>query len=269
MSKAQTLATTVSTGSVLADGTVAYAEVSGTPTLAAVATSGSYTDLTDKPTILATATNIAGGSNGTIPYQTAADTTAMLAVGTAGQVLQTNGAGAPSWVTPAGGDMVLLSTVTASEASTVDVTGFSSTYDSFQIYVVNLTGTSIESANLLATLFLNSVEITTGYASSLHTTAAGATNYGAAAGATGAWRLSGTVLGPSNDFFSSVINLFNVNSAGKKTFTSSGIGTYGGANVSSGWGFLQTPATTVTGMRFVASSGGTLTGTFRLYGIAK
>ena len=139
MSKAQTLATTVSTGSVLADGTVAYSEVSGTPTLATVATSGayadvtgtptlatvatsgayadvtgtptlatvatsgSYTDLTDKPTISTTATNIAGGSAGTIPYQSAADTTAMLAVGTAGQLLQTNGAGAPTWVTPAPG----------------------------------------------------------------------------------------------------------------------------------------------------------------------
>lgn len=46
-----------------------------------------------------TATNLAGGSNGTIPYQSASGTTQMLAVGTSGQVLQTNGAGAPSWVT--------------------------------------------------------------------------------------------------------------------------------------------------------------------------
>lgn len=44
------------------------------------------------------ANNIAGGANGSIPYQTAADTTALLAAGTAGQLLQTNGAGAPSWV---------------------------------------------------------------------------------------------------------------------------------------------------------------------------
>jgi hypothetical protein len=44
-----------------------------------------------------TATNLAGGSNGTIPYQSASGTTQMLAVGTAGQVLQTNGVGAPSW----------------------------------------------------------------------------------------------------------------------------------------------------------------------------
>lgn len=100
MSKAKTLAGTVSTGGVLADGTVSAAEVSG---LATVATSGSYNDLTDKPTITTTATNLAGGSNGTIPYQSAAGTTQMLAVGTPGQVLQTNGAGAPSWVAVAGG----------------------------------------------------------------------------------------------------------------------------------------------------------------------
>jgi len=54
-------------------------------------------------TTATTATNLAGGSNGTIPYQSAAGTTQMLAVGTAGQVLQTNGAGAPTWVTVASG----------------------------------------------------------------------------------------------------------------------------------------------------------------------
>ena len=123
MSKAQTLASTVSTGNVLADGTVAYAEVSGTPTLATVATSGSYTDLINQPTISATATNIAGGSNGTIPYQSAADTTAMLAVGTAGQVLQTNGAAAPTWVNPAVGGLTLGTPVAATSGTSIDFTG--------------------------------------------------------------------------------------------------------------------------------------------------
>lgn len=51
-------------------------------------------------------TNIAGGSAGTIPYQSAVNTTAMLAVGTAGQLLQTNGAGAPTWVDAGGGSQV-------------------------------------------------------------------------------------------------------------------------------------------------------------------
>lgn len=45
------------------------------------------------------ATNLAGGSAGTIPYQTALGTTAMLGAGTAGQVLTSNGSAAPVWAT--------------------------------------------------------------------------------------------------------------------------------------------------------------------------
>lgn len=48
MSKARTLASTVSTGAVLADGTVAAAEVTG---LATVATSGAYSDVSGTPTL--------------------------------------------------------------------------------------------------------------------------------------------------------------------------------------------------------------------------
>lgn len=46
-----------------------------------------------------TATNLAGGSGGTIPYQSAANTTAFLSNGTANQILQANGGtSAPTWV---------------------------------------------------------------------------------------------------------------------------------------------------------------------------
>ena len=44
-----------------------------------------------------TSTNLANGSLGTIPYQSSANTTSMLAVGTSGYILQSNGAAAPSW----------------------------------------------------------------------------------------------------------------------------------------------------------------------------
>jgi Head domain of trimeric autotransporter adhesin len=44
-----------------------------------------------------TATNIAGGVAGNIPYQTGAGATAMIPVGTSGYVLTSSGAGAPSW----------------------------------------------------------------------------------------------------------------------------------------------------------------------------
>lgn len=44
------------------------------------------------------ANNISGGSAGGLPYQSAASTTAILAAGSNGQVLQSTGAGAPTWI---------------------------------------------------------------------------------------------------------------------------------------------------------------------------
>jgi hypothetical protein len=49
-----------------------------------------------------TATNLAGGAAGSVPYQTAAGTTAMLAAGTNGQVL-TLSSGLPVWAASSGG----------------------------------------------------------------------------------------------------------------------------------------------------------------------
>ena len=49
-------------------------------------------------TTATTATNLAGGSAGTIPYQSAAGTTSQLAAGTSGYLLKSNGAAAPSWL---------------------------------------------------------------------------------------------------------------------------------------------------------------------------
>ena len=57
--------------------------------------------LSGNATSATTATNLAGGSAGTVPYQSAAGTTVQLAAGSSGQVLTSNGAAAPSWTTPA------------------------------------------------------------------------------------------------------------------------------------------------------------------------
>jgi hypothetical protein len=48
-------------------------------------------------TLATTATNIAGGSAGFVPYQTGSGTTSLLNAGTAGYVLTANGSAAPSW----------------------------------------------------------------------------------------------------------------------------------------------------------------------------
>lgn len=48
-----------------------------------------------------TATNLAGGGAGQVPYQTGAGATSFTTTGTAGQVLTSNGSSAPTWTTPA------------------------------------------------------------------------------------------------------------------------------------------------------------------------
>jgi hypothetical protein len=53
-------------------------------------------------TTAVTSTNLAGGATGSLPYQSAAATTAMLAAGSNGQVL-TLASGVPSWATPTTG----------------------------------------------------------------------------------------------------------------------------------------------------------------------
>ena len=94
--------------------------VAGTTVLTLPATSG--TVITSASGTAATATNLAGGSNGTIPYQSASGTTQMLAVGTAGQLLQTNGAGAPTWATVSAG-FTLGTPVATTSGTSVTFTG--------------------------------------------------------------------------------------------------------------------------------------------------
>jgi hypothetical protein len=58
-----------------------------------------------------TATNIAGGTIGSVPYQSGGSTTTFLSIGTAGQVLQVNaGATAPEWVSTTGTGNVVRAT---------------------------------------------------------------------------------------------------------------------------------------------------------------
>lgn len=68
----------------------------------------------------AKATNIAGGAAGSLPYQSATDTTAFLAAGTNGQVL-TLASGVPSWATPTTGTVT--SVATAGTVNGITLTG--------------------------------------------------------------------------------------------------------------------------------------------------
>jgi Chaperone of endosialidase len=71
-------------------------------TLVSISTTGTVTASTFVGALTGTATSIKGGSGGSIPYQSAADTTVFLANGAAGYILQSNGGtNPPTWV-PAG-----------------------------------------------------------------------------------------------------------------------------------------------------------------------
>jgi len=61
-----------------------------------------------------TATNLAGGGAGYVPYQSGSGATAFLSAGTTGQVLTSNGSSAPTWTTPASAITIVDDTTTNS-----------------------------------------------------------------------------------------------------------------------------------------------------------
>jgi hypothetical protein len=63
---------------------------------------GYWKNVAPTAVVVGTATNLAGGVAGSVPYQSAPDTTTFLGIGTAGQYLKVNsGATAPQWASPA------------------------------------------------------------------------------------------------------------------------------------------------------------------------
>lgn len=110
-----------------------------------------------------TATNLAGGATGSIPYQSAASTTAMLAAGTNGQVLTLAG-GVPTWAASTGGVTSFSAGTTGltpstgttgaiTLAGTLDVdnggTG-QTTYTDGQLLIGNSTGNTLTKTTLTA-----------------------------------------------------------------------------------------------------------------------
>lgn len=61
---------------------------------------GYWTNIAPSTISVGTATNLAGGGAGYVPYQSGSGTTAFVSAGTTGQVLTSNGTSAPTWTTP-------------------------------------------------------------------------------------------------------------------------------------------------------------------------
>jgi len=111
-----TMSTQNANGVVITGGTLNGVTIGGTTAGAVTATTftGAGTGLTGTATSLsiggtaALATSLAGGAAGSLPYQSAANTTTLLAKGTNGQVL-TLASGVPSWATPTTGTVTSVS----------------------------------------------------------------------------------------------------------------------------------------------------------------
>jgi hypothetical protein len=193
---------------------------------------------------------------------------AVSAAGTSGQLLRSNGASAPSWVTPSAGALVYLSTVTASAVATADIeTTFNSTYDNYL-----LIGTVTPSSNgqgIECLMKIGGVYVTTGYMS--HTTlsqsssssylgTSGATTYFYAATGTlntaaASANFQMTIYNPSSTVLAKQVSVIGLNQTDATTVRQA----YTAA--------LNTGTAALTGIRIYAPVG-TITGTFRLYGIA-
>jgi hypothetical protein len=253
------------------DGTT-YANTAAGTSGQSLLSAGSGAPTWGTPASSTTATNLAGGSNGTIPYQSASGTTQMLAVGSAGQLLQTNGAGAPTWVAPpAGGSMIFLSTVTASSSSTVDIeTTFDSTYDEYVIKVSNLIPDT-SNIQLVSRLKVGgSYDTGSNYSSAaVMMTSAGDTYAGNDGGTT-------IFLAPANIGANRPTSFeYRVHSPASTSYAKgvdwAGFFYRNGATLGAWFagGGVNSSTSALTGVRFYLTSGVITAGTFRLYGIKK
>lgn len=217
-----------------------------------------------------TATNLAGGSNGTIPYQSASGTTQMLAVGSSGQVLQTNGAGAPTWVTPSGG-LTFISTTTTSGVTFLNITsGFSTTYDEYLMFIEATYAT--EDTMTMQYYIDGSLNSTSAnYESNIvYSTATGGT--GSVANQAGSYAVN--YISVYGFRINTTVNLFNTHTSGKVKSTSTSFGgkttspyTYGGAG---GGNYTGAFTTGVTGIRIGNDAGTTFSSLkVKLYGYQK
>ena len=270
--------------------------VAGTTVLTLPATSG--TVITTASGTAATATNLAGGVAGAVPYQSGVGATGFSAAGTSGQpvvsggagapvfrpytlpatdgsasqVLQTNGAGALSFATPSSGALVFLSTVTASASSTVDIeTTFSSTY---QNYLIIASGITVSDDNVSFNMRMKiggTYKTDAFYAGHFDNSTSGFSGYSGAISNASAqlqpFDGMGNAAGKNLNFSMNVYNASSTSLYKHMSMTGSIDKQNGNNAVVFGTGCYNNSTAALTGVRFYTSAG-TISGTFRLYGIA-
>jgi hypothetical protein len=215
--------------------------------------------------------NTAAGSAGGVLYSAGASAPAFSAAGTSGQVLKSNGASAPSWVTPSSGALTLLSTIIASNASTVDIeTTFNSTYDT---YMIVASGVTFNSADAVACRMKIAGSYLTSNTYYWHTNVSksDSTSYAAVIGqGSNTIRMSDYGTGSAPTVSNFVIMVYVPASATLyKTITWQGISNRADRAETASGVARNDYAEVLTGIRLYGFNGSSLiSGNFRLYGIA-
>jgi hypothetical protein len=101
------------------------------------------TSTTFNGALTGTATNLAGGAAGQIPYQVTLNSTLFTGAGTLGQFLQSGGTSAPTWVNQnkASSPSGLPTTISANSNQTLTL-NFNTSFSSVTRYLVNFTATN-------------------------------------------------------------------------------------------------------------------------------
>lgn len=202
-------------------------------------------------------------------------TYANTAAGTSGQLLQSNGASAPTWVTPSAGAMTFISVQTVSGTpSTLDITsGISSTYNDYMVIFENV-ALSANAAKLQMLLYKSGAFQENTYNETfIYANGTGAAPVGV--GDTATFTISRQASSINTNLRSGTIYLYNLNSATAYasgcTWSSQNTGssTSGANNVFTTGGGTEGTAAVVTQLRFRPDTGTFTSGTFRLYGIQK
>lgn len=204
---------------------------------------------------------------------------ASTAAGTSGQVLQSNGASAPSWVAaPAASAMTLLSTATASASSSIDFTGLSSTYRTYIVYISNCVPT-VDDDLMIRTSTNNGSSFDSGasnYVTQMNSVLSGTQNINFISGATNGTRIWIT---PANNIsstanlggYSGAITILNPSNASNTVITAFGSFTNvsGTHSCTSCAGARLNSSGAVNAIRFFMNNGNTIaSGIFKLYGIS-
>lgn len=220
-----------------------------------------------------TVTTSPAGSTGQVQYNNAGAFGA-ISSGTSGQVLTSAGSGsAPTWATPAGGAWTYLSTVTASNAATVNIENtFDSTYDMYAIVAVNMRPSASASGYAVRLKIGGVYQTDSNYC---FNTQIGPSNSSAYSGIAYQNNIGFMLVGyggigsSSTDTGSYVMYIPNPSSTSTlKTIYWSGYATEGITITKyDGAGLFCNSIEALTGVRFFVYSSGNITGTFRLYGI--